>query len=402
MAYPIPKSEADLLTMQVDGEAEGPYLEYKSGRLFESKNEKIFETLSKEITAFGNSAGGVIIIGVEEDSNRCISEIKPIFDETKTDSWIENGLLTRINPPISLNINTLDVRGGKIFVIDVPASHAAPHQAGDRKYYARRLYRVDPLLAFEINDIRRRTIENPLRVSMSLSFSEGLINFTIRNEGFVPVFDISINVDGIDNSEIASQWSPPLGRPYSEPFRVLYPESEHHFLGSGYDFFQKKLTDSFVVNLTFTDSEGVAHKKIYQHYLKDYEGTQTQRTNSEKIMKGIETQLTGVNETLRGLLNANKNMNESFVHSSGLNLSKTTLDALSKSQDWKWSGANLSPMALAEVLEVDTDTAYKVYRGLYGQQHIMGGRNIDLSELDVDEDVKDKIQKKLIILSGER
>lgn len=400
MVYPIPKSEADLFAMQDDGVAEGPYLEYKSARLFENKNDKIFETLSKEIAAFGNSAGGVIVIGIEEDNNRCISEIKPVYDDKKTDSWIENGLLTRINPTISLNIYTINTEGGKVFVIDVPASHAAPHQASDRKYYARRLFRVDPLLPFEIDDIRRRTTENPLRVSMSLSFSEGLINFTIRNEGLVPVFDISISIEGVDNSEIAAQWSPPLGRPYSEPFRVLYPESEHHFLGSGYDFFQKKLTDSFVVNLTFKDSEGRAHNKVYQHYLKDYEGSQTQRTNSERILNGIETQLTGINKSFEGFLNATKAMKEAFVHPSGLNLSKTTLGALSKKQNWKWSGENLSVMALAEVLEIDNDSAYKVYQGLFGGHHFMGGRNLDLSKLDVDEGTREKIRTKLIFLSS--
>jgi hypothetical protein len=398
MSYYVPKSEKDLLRMQSDGDAEGPFLEYKSARLFAEKNDKVFESLSKEITAFGNAAGGAIIIGVEEDSDRRIAEIKPVTDESKTDSWIENGLLPRISPTIALKINAFDVAGGRIFVIDVPASSVAPHQAGDKRYYARRLYRVDPLLDFEVNDIRRRVSLSPLNVSLSLSFSDGLINFTIKNEGILPVYDISIDIDGIDNKEIAEQWTPPLLRPYSEPFRVLYPDSEHHFLGSGFDFFKKKLSDAFTINLIFNDSEGQLHKKSYEHFLEDYESRQQQRTISEKLLAGIEKQLSGLNESLKDLVRVSKSMQESAVHPSGLNLSKTTLSALSgDTPDLKWPGEYLSIPALVEVLEIDHEVAHKIYSELYGQNHFVGGHNTDLTDLDVPEDVKEKIRKKLRI-----
>lgn len=397
MSYPIPRSEADIIQMQSDGDVEGPHLEYKSARLFDSRNEKVFETLSKEITAFANSAGGVLIIGVEENDDRSIQKISPVVDPQKTDSWIENGLLPRISPPISLKINTVEVCGGKVFVIDVPASHNAPHQSSDKRYYARRLFRVDPLLAFEIDDIRRRTFENPLSVSMSLSFSDELINFIVKNDGNVPVYDISIDIDGIDNREIANDWTPPLQRPYLEPFKVLHPGSEYYFLGSGYEFFQKKLSDTFIVKVLFSDADGGNHSKSYTHYLKDFESTQKRMPNSEKLLKSIEKQLKGIGKPLEDLVHVIKAANESVVHSSGLNLSNTTLTALSKNREWKWSGRDMSIMGLAEVLEIDTDTALKIHRQLFGGFNYVGQKDVDLSEIDIDDEIKAKIRERLII-----
>lgn len=285
-------------------------------------------------------------------------------------------------------------------MIDVPASHSAPHQSSDRKYYARRLFRVDPLLAFEIDDIRRRSNQSEIGVSAGLWFDDGLINFSIRNDGIVPVFDISISIDGIDNKELSEQWTPDLGRPYTEPFKVIYPEGEQKFLGAGFEFFQKKLMDSFRFKVLFSDELGGRHEKEYQHYLRDYEASQRQQTKTEKSLQDIGKQLESVSKALQELSQFARSMGESVVHPSGLNLSKTTLEAISQKSDWKWTGKNLSPMALAEVLEVSQEAAFKIYEGLYGNYHFLGGRNGSLSELDVDDDVKEKIRR-LLVLSRE-
>jgi len=397
MAYKVPKTEEDLIRLKVVREAEGPYIEYKSSRLLTGKNEKVFEILSKEITAFGNSAGGVLIIGVEEDSDRCIKEFVPIADASKTDSWIEDGLLPRISPPISITIETIEMGGGRVLVIDVPASHSAPHQASDRKYYARRLFRVDPLLAFEIDDIRRRSNKSEIGVTAGLWFDEGLINFSIRNDGIVPIFDVSLSIEGVDNEDLAAQWTPGLGRPYIEPFKVIYPEGEQNFLGAGFEFFKRKLTDSLMFTVSFSDELGGKHEKNYQHYLRDYEASQRQQTKTEKSLEDIGKQLESVSKALKELSQFAKSMGESVLHPSGLNLSKTTLQAISQKSDWKWAGENLSPMALAEVLEIRQEDAFKIYEGLYGSYHFMGGRSSDLSDLDVDDDVKEKIRRLLVI-----
>lgn len=395
MAYRVPNTIDEIIRLRDEREPENPYLEYKSGKLLDAKNEKIFETLSREITAFGNSAGGVIIIGADEDNERCISALSPVVDASKTDSWIEDGILPRVSPPISFDVQTLDVEEGKIFIIHVPPSPAAPHQASDRRYYARRLYRVDPLLAFEIDDIRRRVEASPLRVTSSLWFESGLINFRIRNEGLSPVFDVSMTVEGIEGEDIAKQWTPGLNRPYTEPFKVIHPDSELSFLGGGFDFFQKELADSFVTIVKFSDERGIVHKERRQYYLKDFEAAQMPETKTEKSLHEIKEQVSKIGDALRDLANIARSINESAFHASGLNLSGTTLSALSGNQNWKWAGENLSFLALAEILDISSDDAVKIWHKMYGAHHLMGGRNVSVDDLNVDEEVKAKIRTHL-------
>jgi hypothetical protein len=395
MAYRVPKTADDILRLKEDREPENPYLEYKSGMLLAAKNEKVFETLSREITAFGNSAGGVIIIGADEDNDRCISALSPVADASKTDSWIEDGLLPRVSPPISFDVQTLDVEGGRIFIINVPASPAAPHQASDRRYYARRLYRVDPLLAYEVDDIRRRVEASPLRVTSSLWFESGLINFRIKNEGLSPVFDVSMSVEGIKSEDIAKQWTPGLNRPYTEPFKVIHPDSDLSFLGGGFDFFKKELTDSFVTIVKFSDERGIEHKERRQYYLKDLETAQMPETRTEKSLGEIKEQVSKIGEALRDLANVASAINESAFHASGLNLSGTTLSALSGDENWKWAGENLNFLALAEILDISSDDAVKIWQEMYGAHNLMGGRNVSIDDLNVDEEVKAKIRTHL-------
>ena len=83
MPYFVPQTLEHILEMRDRGDSENATLEFKSCRLFDQKNDKIFETLSKEITALANSIGGVLIIGVEEDGDRRISEIVPVADGKK-------------------------------------------------------------------------------------------------------------------------------------------------------------------------------------------------------------------------------------------------------------------------------------------------------------------------------
>lgn len=395
MAYRVPHTIDEVIRLMNEREPENPYLEYKSGALLSGKNEKVFETLSREITAFGNSAGGVIIIGADEDNERCISALSPVADTSKSDSWIEDGLLPRVSPPISFDVQTLDFEEGRIFIIHVPPSPAAPHQASDRKYYARRLYRVDPLLSFEVDDIRRRVEASPLRVTSSLWFESGVINFRIKNEGLSPVFNVSMTVEGIKSEDIAQQWTPGLNRPYTEPFKVIHPDSDLSFLGAGFDFFSKHLTDSFVTIVKFSDERGIEHQERRQYYLKDLEAAQKPQTSTENSLNEIKEQVSRIGNALKDLASVAKSINESACHASGLNLSGTTLAALSGDKNWKWAGENLSFLALAEILEISLDDALKIWQEMYGAHHLVGGRNVSIDDLNVGEEVKSKIRAHL-------
>lgn len=368
--------------------------------MLQAKNEKIFDSLSKELTAFANAGGGVLIIGVAEDSERCIAEIESITDAKHTDAWIEDGVLPRVSPPMAMTIQEVQVDDSKLIVIDVPPSPTAPHQASDKRYYARRLYRVDPLLSFEIDDIRRRVDGSPLNVSLGIWFENGFINFFVKNASIHPIYDVKVEIDGISGEEISKAWNPGIERPYLQPFRIIHEDEKMSFLGADFQFFKQKQLDEILVSTQFSDFDGVLHKVEKKFYLKDYDTAQIQRTNSERSLEKIEDHLSGIQKALQELASTARSVSESVVHPTGLNLSKTSLAALSSDSDWKWSGENLSHMALAEVLEVEMDVASKIWSDLFGQYHFIGGGSVDLEHLDVDEEVKEKIRKHLVVKGG--
>jgi|GEM_PF-5075548 len=112
MTYLRPRTLDDILEMKERGDSEGATLEYKSSRLFEQKNDKVFETLSKEVTALANAIGGILIIGLEEDNDRRIANIVPVQDPLRSETWLEDGLLSRITPSLQLSIERIEVESG--------------------------------------------------------------------------------------------------------------------------------------------------------------------------------------------------------------------------------------------------------------------------------------------------
>lgn len=397
--YPVPKSEEELLNFQAKGDAEGPWLEYKSSKLLDNKNDKIFEILSKEITAFANSNGGVIIIGADEDSDRRISKISPIIDKSKRDSWIEDGLLSRIHPPLKYYINTINIDGGHVLVIDVPPSYSGPHQAADKKFYARRQFRVDPLLQFEIEDIRRRTAPDEVSANVKMIGDHGAINFLIFNSGSRSIFDVSFKINGIENMDIASEWQPGLGRPYTEPFKILHPGEERYFLGAGYNFFKNKLEDEMVVSIEFSDTSGARRSSSSSYYLRDFEIISRQKTPIEKIMEEGLEELKKLSKTLQDTSRSISDFKNGVLHPTGLNLSRTTLKSLSEGGHVKWPGRFLGHQAISELLEVDLSTAIDIQEALYGNQFYNNEIIVSLDELNFPNELKDRINSRLELLT---
>lgn len=397
MTYFVPKTLDDILEMKERGDSENATLEFKSCRLFNQKNDKVFELLSKEITAFANSIGGVLIIGIEENDDRGISEVVPITDQKKHESWIEDGLLSRITPSLHFSVNRIEIDEGHILVINVPASRNAPHQSADKRYYARRLFRVDQLLAFEIDDIRRRTVASAGGANLSVLFQSGAISFEIENTGIGPIFDIWIAIEGIENNAIAREWTPGLSRPYTDPFKIIHPKEKRSFPGAGFHFFQNHLEDQMDITLHYTDEDEKKHQQTYTYYMKDFDSTTRFKAPQEELIEQGVQNLERLEKTLSNLSRDIHEMRESAFLPSGFNLSKTTLSFLAGEENVKWPGSALSFQALAEILEVDFETALKIQREVFGAAHYVGGQNTPLKEVELPEEVKEKIAHRLVL-----
>src|SRR5678809_125863 len=140
------------------------HLEYKSGRPKDINPFK--EDIGQDISAFANSDGGTLIIGVSEKDNHPV-QIDGIDDKKLSREQVGQVVATKIRPPIpGLRIFPMPGSQNKsVLVVSVPRSDEAPHQGSNHKYYRRFEHHNQPLAHHEIEDLRRRQLSvDPLVV----------------------------------------------------------------------------------------------------------------------------------------------------------------------------------------------------------------------------------------------
>lgn len=138
-------------------QGEHDWLEFKSSKLldFSLPNvnaNSVLDELSKQISAFANSGGGTIVYGIQDTpigTPRTVDADGGVSLNLKngTKEWLEDVIPNLVDFQLSsFNIYVLTsapnassgIAAGKgIFLIDIPSSDSAPHQASDKKYYAR-------------------------------------------------------------------------------------------------------------------------------------------------------------------------------------------------------------------------------------------------------------------------
>lgn len=130
-------TEEDVKAYFAQPREETSILEFKSG---EAKVNSIF----KELCAFLNTEGGLLIIGTPKEQKVgragkriCKGKIVPSHFQSK--EWLYSSITANIVPtPKDLTIHEMQVDGGKLFVIEVEQSKNPPHQfLTDGRYYIR-------------------------------------------------------------------------------------------------------------------------------------------------------------------------------------------------------------------------------------------------------------------------
>lgn len=132
---------------------ESIYLDYKDGRALDS--DKIAE-ITKDVSAFANADGGIIVYGVSENkASHKPEDYAPVTNPKITKEWLEQkiSLIRRkidgvLIFPIRLEGNPND----SIYVVKIPRSDNAPHMALDNKYYKRHNFSSDPMEEYEVRE----------------------------------------------------------------------------------------------------------------------------------------------------------------------------------------------------------------------------------------------------------
>ena len=166
----------------IDNEVEeNIHLDYKAaGALSKEPGKK--REITKDVSAFANSDGGIIVYGVSEDGI-LPKEIGPIDGKVYTKEWLEN-IIQSIQPRID-NVKIYPIRINAkdqyVYLVKIPRSDNAPHMAQDNRYYKRINFQSEPMEDYEVRDTYNR-------VTIPRLVIEGCAFYQIRDDNETVTF----------------------------------------------------------------------------------------------------------------------------------------------------------------------------------------------------------------------
>jgi hypothetical protein len=183
-------------------------LEFKSG---EAKVNSIF----KELCAFLNTEGGLLIIGTPKEQKVgkagkriCKGRIVPSHFQSK--EWLYSLITANIVPiPKDLTIHEMQAEGGKLFVIEVEQSKNPPHQfLTDGRYYIRMKQEARPASHGIVEALFFKNRAPRLIADLQINPSErGAENFNdisidIINDSRIPTDQVSYYIQIMNIEEV--------------------------------------------------------------------------------------------------------------------------------------------------------------------------------------------------------
>ncbi|WP_269538126.1 AlbA family DNA-binding domain-containing protein [Cerasicoccus fimbriatus] len=189
-------TEADIDNLT---EGESNSLEFKGSRLFERSIDDICKALAKAVSAFANTGGGRLILGVHDGNktgDRFIDGGIPLdFKRPNTFEWLNNQISALVDPPLQdFSIQVIERKdetskiepGRAVIVIDIGDSEQAPHQSTkDLLFYGRLGGKSQPLSHRFIMDIanRRKHPVIDVRIAIDKDDKPPTLRYLVSNVG---------------------------------------------------------------------------------------------------------------------------------------------------------------------------------------------------------------------------
>jgi len=201
-------------------------LEFKSG------NVEI-EDLYKEITAFLNTEGGLIIIGTPKEKKIqkgkhkitiCSGDLT--YSKFRGKDWLYQKVMSNITPPpAGIKIFEHIDSEGAIFILDIPQSSTPPHQnSSDGRYYIRLEREAKPaphgIVQALFQKRRLPKLHADIEIKEIDDYSDN-IRISIRNKSNIPAEKVSFLVESYHVRSIESKFdfeliqNDSLGRKFS-------------------------------------------------------------------------------------------------------------------------------------------------------------------------------------------
>lgn len=188
----------DLQAFFQEEQEETSLLEFKSGGV-------LVDDIYKEVCAFLNTEGGVIIIGAPREEKRkptpktditiCKGELTPSNFRGK--DWLMTSIVSNISPPpTNIKIQEFHSEEGSYFIVEVPQSMTPPHQSNrDSRYYIRMEREAKPAPHGVVEALFSKRQKPKLKISGDISKlkdNKGYeLNISVGNESQYPTEKMS-------------------------------------------------------------------------------------------------------------------------------------------------------------------------------------------------------------------
>jgi hypothetical protein len=186
----LPTSITNLERLIESQTQESLHLDYKRSQAID--NSKRAE-ITKDVSAFANSDGGLIIYGVVEEEHLPV-RLDSGTDHTQyTREWLEqvinSGIAPRVDGVRIVQIALSEERS--FYAVQVPKSYRGPHQASNKRYYKRFNFQSVPMEHYEIDDVRNRRHVLPPLLNVDVEIKHGVLTYLIvENIGELPARDV--------------------------------------------------------------------------------------------------------------------------------------------------------------------------------------------------------------------
>lgn len=298
---------------------EGVTLEYKASDVVTKRQ---FPIICKAVTAFANSAGGQLVLGIKANGDQLSLDggaAPPSYRD-----WIFKIVNSNTSPPVE-SFEVFEIMDGSrlYYVIDVPRSEKAPHQFNGL-YYKRRGSHSEPMEHYEIEDVRNRPKgeSSPLRIDIATR-QEIMLLLHLRNDHLTEsLTNLKFVIDAnfkLDRSGIQSLTERGL--------RGLRPRAELYFhLDIANSILQGAKEPEMTVHAEY-EVAGRRVQETFLFFLGDYNGSAIVRSDELDALKRLTDKVDKVVSELENMRRDNARLHR-IMDGSGLRLSHRTLGAL--------------------------------------------------------------------------
>lgn len=322
----LPTTSAEVERLIADQVQESLHLDYKESAGIGHKHR---DEIAKDVSAFANSDGGLIIYGVVETGHLPIRIDAGVDHQKFSREWLEQVIRSNVSPQIDdLRIAQIPISSDRsLYAVSVSKSFRGPHQAPDKKYYRRYNFQSVAMEDYEINDVRqRRKALGPL-VTIDVELKNSFVIYlTVSNKGDVQAEDVVFEFP-------ENFWwlaHEPIPKLFLRGIKHLPPERTFSFW---YGTFPEVLKEGdikaqFDISVSYFHPEaGCRTAEVFHIDLIDYVNSMQVRSELNDHGKKIEEAINKLTSEM-GKLNSVVNNLPTIADATGLSLSIPTLKNL--------------------------------------------------------------------------